>query len=160
MSVTLFSLLPLSVNRASALADQNDRCSEIFAVDATQRAVDCPSAPTGVRVLPADQGVEVSWDATAIENSVDDTSANTTTNDVNTATSFQVKLSPGDIVVNVAATSHTASVSGLMNGKVYEVTVVAIKVWCERNSWSAVGHSDERTRRCCRSTCRAVRRWR
>ena len=126
MSVTLFSLLPLSVNRASALADQNDRCSEIFAVDATQRAVDCPSAPTGVRVLPADQGVEVSWDATAIENSVDDTSANTTTNDVNTATSFQVKLSPGDIVVNVAATSHTALVSGLMNGKVYEVTVVAI----------------------------------
>jgi hypothetical protein len=126
VSVTLFSLLPLSVNRASALADQNDRCSEIFAVDATQRAVDCPSAPTGVRVLPADQGVEVSWDATAVENSVDDTSANTTTNDVNTATSFQVKLSPGDIVVNVAAASHTASVAGLMNGKVYEVNVVAI----------------------------------
>jgi hypothetical protein len=122
VSVTLFSLLPLSVNRASALAEVNTRCSELLTTDAAILAIDCPSAPTNVQVLPADQGVEVSWDATAIENSVDDT----ITNDVNTATSFQVKLSPGDIVVNVAATSHTASITGLMNGKVYEVNVVAI----------------------------------
>ncbi|MTB11520.1 MAG: S8 family serine peptidase, partial [Actinobacteria bacterium] len=126
MTATLFSFLPLSVNRASALADVSERCSENFVTDATQLAVDCPSAPTNVQVLPADQGIEVSWDATSIETSVDDTIANTVAQDVNAPKSFRVTLSPGDIVVNVAPTSRTASVAGLMNGKDYEVTVVAI----------------------------------
>lgn len=126
VSATLFSFLPLSVNRASALAEVNTRCSELFETDAAILVIDCPSAPTNVNVLPADQGVEVLWDAISTETSVDDTIANTVAQDVNAPKSFRVTLSPGDIVVNVAATSHTASITGLMNGKVYEVNVVAI----------------------------------
>ena len=70
VSATLVSLLPLSVNRANASAEMNTRCSELFTADAAILAIDCPSTPTNVTVLQADQGVEVSWNETSNENSL------------------------------------------------------------------------------------------
>ena len=108
----LFSFLPLTATSANA-ADMS--CSEMVAADVATIASACPSAPTNVSVRASDHGIEVEWDAAATE----------TTQDNNASTSFEVTVTPGDVVVKVTAPARSASVSGLINGKEYEVSVVA-----------------------------------
>ncbi|MEI8323401.1 MAG: S8 family serine peptidase, partial [Actinomycetes bacterium] len=108
----LFSFLPLTATSAKA-ADMS--CSEMVAADVVTIASMCPNAPTNVSVLASDHGIEVKWDAALVE----------TTEANDAPTSFEVRVTPGDVVVKVTAPVRSASVSGLINGKEYEVSVVA-----------------------------------
>jgi len=108
----LFSFIPLAATSANA-ADIS--CSEVVATDVVTIASTCPNVPTNVSVRASDHGIEVEWDAALVE----------TTQDNNVPTSFEVVVAPGDVVVKVTAPARSASVSGLINGKEYEVSVVA-----------------------------------
>ena len=108
----LFSFIPLATTSANA---DDIGCSEVVASDVITIASACPSAPTNVSVRASDHGIEVEWDAAAAE----------TTQDNNAPTSFEVTVTPGDVVVKVTAPARSASVSGLINGKEYEVSVIA-----------------------------------
>jgi hypothetical protein len=114
----LFSVFPITMNPANASVAG---CSEVDATVATVAPFSCPSAPTNVIVQPADQSIEVTWDAVIV--SGPQRSLQATSN--NAPTSFEVRVTPGDVVVKVSAPTRTASVRGLTNGKEYEVSVLA-----------------------------------
>ncbi|MCX6516519.1 MAG: S8 family serine peptidase, partial [Actinobacteria bacterium] len=97
-------------------------CSEVNTSIATVAPFSCPSAPTNVSVQAADHGINVNWDSAIISG----TKLTTETTATDAPSSFQVRVNPGDVIVNVASSANTASVSGLVNGKEYEVRVVAL----------------------------------
>ena len=71
-----------------------------------------PSAPSGVRVSAADRSASVSW--------------RSPTDDGNAAiTGYRVTVSPGGQAVDLAASKHTLTVHGLVNGTTYTVSVSA-----------------------------------
>ena len=71
-----------------------------------------PSAPSGVRVSAADRSASVSW--------------RSPTDDGNAAiTGYHVTVSPGGQAVDLAASKHSLTVHGLVNGTTYTVSVSA-----------------------------------
>ncbi|MFM2235538.1 MAG: hypothetical protein RL296_1197, partial [Actinomycetota bacterium] len=60
----------------------------------------------------ADNAIELTWDEPAASDFP--------------ATSYQAKVSPGGIVVDISAPATQATIAGLLNGKAYEVTLVAL----------------------------------
>ena len=114
----LISFLPVSMTMASALPSG---CSEFESSVTSNTTVTCPSEPMNVSVQATDNGIDVKWDSVSVSNAT----AQKQELDSNAPTSFEVRVNPGDVVVNVPATSHTASVTGLVNGKEYEVSIVA-----------------------------------
>jgi hypothetical protein len=114
----LISFLPVAMTKASNLPSG---CSEFDSSIAAAGTFTCPSEPTNVSVQATDNGIDVKWDSESISNA----SAQKPELDSNTPSSFEVTVNPGDVVVNVASSANTASVTGLVNGKEYEVSVVA-----------------------------------
>ena len=71
-----------------------------------------PSAPSGVRVSASDRSASVSWRAPA-----DDGNA--------AITGYHVTVSPGGQAVDLAASKHSLTVHGLVNGTTYTLSVSA-----------------------------------
>jgi hypothetical protein len=71
-------------------------------------------------VHATDNGIDVKWDSVSISSATAQQQM-----PANAPSSFEVRVNPGDVVVNVASSANTASVLGLVNGKEYEVSVVA-----------------------------------
>jgi hypothetical protein len=72
----------------------------------------CPQSPQNLVANGADNAIELTWDEPAASDFV--------------ATSYQALVAPGDIVVDISAPATKATIAGLLNGKTYEVSLVAL----------------------------------
>ena len=114
----VFSFLPITVGPANAVVDG---CSEVDAGNTSGAPFTCPDAPTNVSVQATDHGTDVTWDAVIISGAQNSQPTVATS----MPNSFEVRVTPGDVMVKVSAPAHTASVIGLVNGKEYKVSVLA-----------------------------------
>ena len=95
-----------------------------------------PSAPSGVRVSAADRSASVSW--------------RSPTDDGNAAiTGYRVTVSPGGQAVDLAASKHTLTVHGLVNGTTYTVSVSAEECEGVVDTGQADGRPDVALHRLC-----------
>jgi hypothetical protein len=72
----------------------------------------CAESPQNLVAFGVDNAIELTWDEPAASGFV--------------ATRYQARVTPGDMVVDISAPATQATIGGLLNGKAYEVSLVAM----------------------------------